>query len=47
VKVTYLNKRKKKKQFRGVILGQKSILNHPSSMEEEVEKTRFKEKGGD
>jgi hypothetical protein len=33
MKITYFNKREREKRFRGVILGQKSTLNHPSLME--------------
>jgi len=34
VKITYFNKRKREKRVRGVILGQKVTLNHPSLMNE-------------
>jgi len=34
VKITYLNKRKGEKRFRGVIWGQKLTLNLPSLMDE-------------
>jgi len=39
VKITYFNKKKREKRVRGVILGQKMTLNHPSLMDE-GEKTR-------
>jgi len=39
VKITYLNKREIEKQVRGVMLGQKLTLNHPSLVDER-EKTR-------
>jgi len=35
VKITYFNKRERDKQVRGVILGQKLTLNHPSLVDEE------------
>jgi len=34
VKITYFNKRERKKRVRGVILGQKLTLNHPSLVDE-------------
>jgi len=34
VKITYFNKREREKRVRGVILGQKFTLNHPSLMDE-------------
>jgi len=37
VKITYFNKREIEKRVRGVILGQKLTLNHPSLMHEEEE----------
>jgi len=37
MKITYLNKREGEKRFRGVILGRKLTLNHPSLMDEEEE----------
>jgi len=37
VKITYFNKRKIEKRVRGVILGQKFTLNHPSLMDKREE----------
>jgi len=34
VKITYFNKRERKKQVRGVILGQKLTINHRSLVDE-------------
>jgi len=34
VKITYFNKREREKRVRGMILGQKLTLNHPSLMDE-------------
>jgi len=34
VKITYFNKREIEKRVRGVILGQKLIINHPSLVDE-------------
>jgi len=39
VKITYFNKREREKRVRGVILGQKLTLNHPSLVDE-GDKTR-------
>jgi len=35
VKITYFNKREIEKRVRGVILGQKLTINHPSLVDEE------------
>jgi len=40
VKITYFNKREIEKRVRGVILGQKLTLNHPSLVVDEGEETR-------
>ena len=34
MKITYFNKRKREKRVRGVILGEKLTLNHPSLVDE-------------
>jgi len=40
VKITYFNKSEREKRVKGVILGQKLTLNHPSLVDEE-KKLRF------
>jgi len=50
VKITYFNNREKEKQVRGVILGQKLTLNHPSLVDKGEETrvlvTAHKREGG-